>query len=107
MKPETGVIWKVVIAILVIGLFLLIARYFSVFINGYDIFEGINDPRANVIDYLTYGAAGFVAAGYWGLKRGALVGALMAVAGVVISWSLIVGAWVSVSGGRDIVLSQW
>jgi hypothetical protein len=97
------------IAILAFGLFLLAMRYISVLVEGYDVVEGNNDPRADWVNYSTCGALGFAVARYRKPKWGALAGSVLAVVGTVISWLLIIGAWapfVVVNRGWDFLLSQ-
>lgn len=94
--------------VLAVSLLLLACKYLLVLIGGYDSFHR---PKADWVNYLSYGAVGFIVITHRGFKRGVLMGTILAVvlAGVCIAikWSLIFGAWLGVLGGAELIGERW
>jgi len=94
--------------ILSAGLVLLVLRYLSVLIGGYDVFEGINDLKADWVNYLTGGALGFEVGKRKGIPLAIGMGALFAVICESIRWLLIVfGLAKSIGWDWDFIGQRW
>ena len=76
--------------ILAAGLALLALRYLFVLIDGYDVFEGNNDPETDWMNYVTGGALGFEVAKRKGFGWAILAGVILAITCECIRWLLII-----------------